>query len=123
MCKDDQMDCETQVQKKLKGRMEEKGLNKLTKTVKKKKKQNTNPLHINFLQSKISLHFSVLFQAYADLRLHHHQPGSTGKWEFKDFLQPKKTGKRYWGKSLIFGVNSPIPVTARQQHPVSYHRR
>lgn len=39
------MDCETQVQKKLKGRMEEKGLNKLTKTVKKKKTKHKPTTH------------------------------------------------------------------------------
>lgn len=64
-----------------------------------------------------SLHFSVLFQAYADLRLHHHQPGSTGKWEFKDFLQPKKTGKRYWEKSLIFGVQPTHPCDSSTAAP------
>lgn len=56
----------------------------------KNNKTQTNPpktLHINFFQSICPTLFSVLFLAYADLRLHHHLAGFPDKWQAKNFKE------------------------------------
>lgn len=61
--------------------MKQKGKNNRTQT----NLQKT--LHINFFQFKSPTHFSVLFLAYADLRLHHHLSGFSDKWQAKNFKE------------------------------------
>lgn len=61
--------------------MKQKGKNTRTQTSLQK------TLHINFFQSKSPIHFSVLFLAYADLRLHHHLAGFPDKWQAKNFKE------------------------------------
>lgn len=73
------MDYATQVKKKRKERMKQKGKNK------------TYHSPINFFQSKTPPRFSLLFLAYADFILHRHLPD---KWEVESSKKLKHCGKR-----------------------------